>query len=120
MSVVQFYWLVFAILLAAGPAVGQTPGNAGSQAPEFPPGKFSDGKQYRLADLRGKVVVLFFYESKCPRCKGTIRSGTKWSRRSRTSRWCSWASAIRNRPRTCSVTFAKPGWPCRCSLTALG
>jgi thiol-disulfide isomerase/thioredoxin len=47
-------------------------GKFGEMAPEFPPGMFSDGRQYRLSDLRGKVVVLFFYESKCPRCKGTI------------------------------------------------
>lgn len=34
----------------------------GSTAGEFPPGSFTDGRTYSLADLRGKAVVLFFYE----------------------------------------------------------
>jgi len=37
-------------------------GKAGEQAPEFPPGEFSDGGHYTLADLRGKAVVLYIYE----------------------------------------------------------
>lgn len=42
------------------------------QAAEFPPGTFSDGKNYSLEELRGRVVVLFFYEQNCPRCAGLI------------------------------------------------
>ncbi|OWK36144.1 peroxiredoxin family protein [Fimbriiglobus ruber] len=45
---------------------------AADEAPDFPIGLFSDGKTYNLSDYRGKVVVLFFYESECPRCKGEI------------------------------------------------
>ena len=45
---------------------------AGDPALDFPPGLFVDGKPYSLADCRGKAVVLFFYESQCPRCKGAI------------------------------------------------
>jgi peroxiredoxin len=45
---------------------------AGDDAPDFPVGQFTDGKSHRLADYRGKVIVLFFYESQCPRCKGLI------------------------------------------------
>jgi peroxiredoxin len=59
-----------AALLLALPALAQP--KAGDEAPEFPPGAFSDGKDYRLGEFRGKVVVLFFYESECPRCKGSI------------------------------------------------
>jgi len=46
-------------------------GNAGEEAAEFPPGVFTDGQQYRLADLRasGKVVVLYMYEKDCPSCR---------------------------------------------------
>jgi len=47
-------------------------GTAAKQAPEFPPGTFSDGKRYSLDELRGRVVVLFFYEQNCPRCAGLI------------------------------------------------
>lgn len=57
-------------LLAVSPAPGQ--GKFGEEAPEFPPGMFTDGSRYQLSDLRGKVVVLFFYESTCPRCKKAI------------------------------------------------
>lgn len=37
-------------------------GNAGEQAADFPPGEFTDGGRYSLEDLRGKAVVLYFYE----------------------------------------------------------
>jgi len=43
-----------------------------NRAPDFPPGVFSDNQHYSLDELRGKVVVLFFYESGCPRCAGSI------------------------------------------------
>lgn len=45
---------------------------AKQEAPEFPPGTFSDGKSYTLQELRGRAVVLFFYEQNCPRCAGLI------------------------------------------------
>lgn len=41
-------------------------------APDFPPGLFSDGARYSLADLRGKVVVLYLFEHDCPRCRGEV------------------------------------------------
>lgn len=65
-------WLLIVslVLFLHGTAAAQ--GKFGETAPEFPPGAFSDRGRYQLNDLRGKVVVLFFYESKCPRCKGTI------------------------------------------------
>lgn len=46
-------------------------------APDFPPGVFSDGGTYSLADFRGRVVVLFFYEKDCPTCRGTIPERNK-------------------------------------------
>jgi hypothetical protein len=49
-----------ALLALTGPVPGQ---KAGEPAPEFPPGMATDGNKYQLADLRGKVVVLYFYES---------------------------------------------------------
>jgi peroxiredoxin len=61
---------VGAALLLAIPANAQP--KTGDEAPEFPVGVFSDGRDYRLSDFRGRVVVLFFYESGCPRCKGSI------------------------------------------------
>ena len=47
-------------------------GNFGEPAPDFPPGVFSDGGHYQMSDFEGKLVVLFFFESECPTCKGTI------------------------------------------------
>ena len=59
-----------AVAVASVPAVAQP--KAGDAAPEFPLGLFADGKTYQLSDFKGKAVVLFFYESECPRCKGAI------------------------------------------------
>ena len=49
-------------LLAGAPAAARAAGQAGEPAADFPPGLFSDGKTYSLADFKGKVVVLYFYE----------------------------------------------------------
>jgi len=63
--------LIFcAALLLGAQAEGQ--GKFGEAAPDFPPGVFTDGNQYRLSDFKGKVVVLYFYEANCPTCKGKI------------------------------------------------
>ena len=48
------------LCLAAPAAVGA--GRAGEQAPDFPPGEFTDGGRYSLEDLKGKAVVLYLYE----------------------------------------------------------
>jgi thiol-disulfide isomerase/thioredoxin len=47
------------------------------EAKDFPPGVFTDGGHYDLHGLRGKVVVLFFFEESCPRCRGTIPERNK-------------------------------------------
>ena len=52
-------------------------GKAGEQAPDFPPGVFSDGGHYKLADFEGKVLILFFYEQDCPTCRGLIPERNK-------------------------------------------
>lgn len=48
-----------------------------TQAPDFPPGVFTDGKFYSLEQLRGQVVVLFFYEQGCPSCARKIPDRNK-------------------------------------------
>ena len=48
------------LCLAVPSALGA--GRAGEQAPDFPPGEFTDGGRYSLEDLRGKAVVLYMYE----------------------------------------------------------
>lgn len=58
--------------LAALPLSALAQGKAGQPAPDFPPGQFNDGQQYKLSDFEGKVVVLFFYEKDCPSCRGKI------------------------------------------------
>jgi thiol-disulfide isomerase/thioredoxin len=52
-------------------------GLVGEAAPDFPPGAFSDGGHYDLADFKGKAVVVFFFESECPTCKGLV---PQWNR----------------------------------------
>src|SRR5688500_11454770 len=69
-----FALLVFAALLAACRWSGaRAADSAGDRAPDFPPGAFNDGGRYRLSDFEGKVLVLFFYEQDCPRCRGSIK-----------------------------------------------
>src|SRR5688500_14768563 len=53
------------------------PSVAGAAAADFPPGAFSDGGRYKLSDLEGKVVVLFFYEQNCPSCRASIPARNK-------------------------------------------
>jgi len=53
-------------------AYGISAGPSGELAPDFPPGVFSDNQHYSLEEMRGRVVVLFFYEAGCPRCAGSI------------------------------------------------
>ena len=47
------------------------------QSKEFPPGFFSDGGHYTLADLKGKVVVLVFFEMNYEGNKGHISDWNK-------------------------------------------
>ena len=58
------------LVLATQPA-------AAKQAPDFPPGVFTDGRSYSLEQLRGRVVVLFFYEQNCPSCARKIPERNK-------------------------------------------
>jgi len=64
------YLVVFSLTLVSSLSAGAQPKS--NEPPGFPAGLFTDGKTYQLSDFKGKVVVLFFYESQCPRCKGTI------------------------------------------------
>ena len=59
--------------MGAGKVMKMTQGGA----PDFPPGAFSDGGHYSVADFKGKVLVLFFYESACPRCRGMVPERNK-------------------------------------------
>ncbi|MEM6561830.1 MAG: redoxin domain-containing protein, partial [Planctomycetota bacterium] len=53
----------FLIALLTLPLALQTQG-----APEFPPGVWSDGGDYSIADFEGKVLVLVFYDDGCSVC----------------------------------------------------
>ncbi len=52
--------LLLVLLLTSTSAPGQ--GKVGESAPDFPPGAFTDNAIYKLSDLHGKVVVLYFFE----------------------------------------------------------
>lgn len=55
-------WLLaLCAALALAPAAAAQ-GKFGEQAPDFPPGVFTDGNQYKLSDFQGKIVVLYFFE----------------------------------------------------------
>src|SRR4051812_25815517 len=61
---------------ALAPAAVRAAGSDGG-APDFPPGSFSDGGQYKVSDFQGKLLVLFFYEQQCPTCRGEIPDRNK-------------------------------------------
>ena len=61
--------ILAAMLAATVPARGEVK--------DFPPGAFSDGQKYSLEDMQGKVVVLFFYDQDCPKCRGLIPDRNK-------------------------------------------
>lgn len=48
-----------------------------AQGTDFPPGAFSDGGRYDLADFKGKVVVLLFFEIDYPENRGRIAEWNK-------------------------------------------
>ena len=50
------------LFLCLAATIARGAGRAGEQAPDFPPGEFTDGGRYSLEDLRGKAVVLYLYE----------------------------------------------------------
>ncbi|MEM6552540.1 MAG: redoxin domain-containing protein [Planctomycetota bacterium] len=62
------------LLYTAPPGYANAPSiRTGDVAPEFPPGRFTDGKSRSIAQHRGEaVVVLFFYEQGCPKCRNLI------------------------------------------------
>jgi thiol-disulfide isomerase/thioredoxin len=47
------------------------------ESKDFPPGQFTDNGSYSLEGMKGKVVVLFFFEETCPRCRGLIPERNK-------------------------------------------
>lgn len=60
------------------PSLAKLGGNVGDTAPDFPKGEFSDGGHYKIADYAGnELVVLFFYEQKCPTCRRSISGRNK-------------------------------------------
>jgi peroxiredoxin Q/BCP len=58
------------------PAAAGSPSDAPADPtfvlPEFPPGLFTDGGDYRLNDLRGKTIVLFFFDPTDERALATM------------------------------------------------
>ena len=55
--------LLACVLLLSAAAPAQAQGQFGQAAPDFPPGPFTDSGSYRLSELRGKIIVLYFFEA---------------------------------------------------------
>jgi peroxiredoxin len=60
--------LFLSVLLCTLPAIGQSSLRIGSAAPEFSSTSLN-GDQFELSRLRGKVVVLSFWSTRCEICR---------------------------------------------------
>ncbi len=65
--------LVLMLLVVAGCVKHDLPPEEGNQAPDFTLPNLA-GEQLRLADLRGKVVLVHFWGSFCPPCRQELPS----------------------------------------------
>ena len=61
-----------AILLVCGCAWAASAAEIGAAAPELDLGPMLKGEKFRLADRRGKVVVLHFWKTRCPPCAAAV------------------------------------------------
>jgi hypothetical protein len=69
----NFYLILAALVLCAGPAMFAA-AKVGESAPDFT-ATASNGKTFRLADYRGKYVVLEWHNNGCPYVGKHYRSG---------------------------------------------
>jgi thiol-disulfide isomerase/thioredoxin len=58
----------------------QTPGKIGSKAPALREGTWSVGKPTTLASLKGKVVLLSFWTTRCINCQRTVPYWAGWAK----------------------------------------
>jgi len=49
----------------------------GTPAQDFPPGLFTDANPYKLKDFDDKLLVLYFFEVTCPRCREAVPERNK-------------------------------------------
>ncbi len=70
-----------AFLFLAALALAHGGNVIGTPSPEFPEVRWVQGGPVRLADLRGRVVLVrFFMDSRCPLCKGTAPALNEFDR----------------------------------------
>ena len=69
------------ILLLTALALAQGGGILGKPSPEWPEVRWVQGGPLRLADLRGRVVLIrFFMDARCPLCRATAPSLNEFDR----------------------------------------
>jgi thiol-disulfide isomerase/thioredoxin len=72
----QLLPLVLSGVLASFAVAGEV--KIGQAAPSMLPLVLSDGSVFDPAQASGKLVVLYFYEQDCPRCRGAVPDRNKW------------------------------------------
>jgi peroxiredoxin len=71
----RFWQQLVCVALLFSPAFARA--DDAEQMKEFPPGQFSDGRHYTLEDLKGKAVVLVFFEMDYSGNKGKVGEWNK-------------------------------------------
>ena|SRR2546428_207742 len=70
-----------AILVLAALALAQGGGIIGTPSPDWPKLRWVQGGPLRLADLKGRVVLVrFFMDERCPLCRGTAPTLNEFDR----------------------------------------
>lgn len=71
-SLLRRRFISMTLLVSAGPTLAQLATAANPAAPELV-GSSADGQRLRLSDLRGRVVLVFYWSSGCAVCRDKMR-----------------------------------------------
>jgi peroxiredoxin len=102
----KLFFLVLALAFVV-PSFGQTALRLGNDAPEFTASAM-DGRSYDLNSMRGRVVVLTFWSTKCEICRHEIPKLNTFAARFDESKVVFLAATLENEEKVGSYLKANP------------